>query len=412
MMPFHFSSRTHWNLASNALALKVAELKRAGMAILDLTESNPTRCRFDYPEREILAALARTESLLYEPIPRGLATARNAVCNYYQTHSGLAIYPEHVFLTASTSEAYSFAFRLLADPGDEILIPRPSYPLFDFLARLNDVSLHEYSLEYHNGWHVDFSSLERSVTSRTRAILVVNPNNPTGSGIRDSERERLLSLCRDRQLALISDEVFLDFEFTAGEETPSGGGLATRPERLRSLAGNMETLILCLSGISKMLGLPQLKLAWMAASGPAEWLHPALERLEVIADTFLSVGTPVQHALALLLEKAYSSMRSQILNRVRSNLRTLDDRVARCSGLCERLSSQGGWSAVVSIPRTRSEEDWVLRWLAQDQVLVHPGYFFDFEQEGFLVVSLLPPPDLFREGIERLFSRIEQDMKI
>jgi alanine-synthesizing transaminase len=419
MNPFHFSSRTDWDLSPNELSRRVAEHRREGRPLLDLTESNPTRCELSYPGGKIVEALLQPENLTYEPTPQGLLQAREAVARYYESTAGQRIDPKQILLTASTSEAYSFLFRLLAEPGDQILVPRPSYPLLDFLARLNDVNLKAYTLEYHRGWHVDLSSVEHGLTARTRALLVVNPNNPTGSGIRAQEQEALTAFCRDHQLALISDEVFLDFEF---ENSPSSGfpqtelpGTSSRPSpertRLRSLVGGTEALTFCLSGISKMLGLPQMKLAWVASSGPPAWLTPALERLEVIADTYLSVATPIQHALPTLLQDVRNTMRPQILARVRSNLHALDQRAAQTAGLCERLMAEGGWSAVLAIPRTLTEDAWVLQWLDRDEVLVHPGYFFDFENEGHVVLSLIPPEPVFREGIDRIFSRIAKVLK-
>lgn len=421
MNPFRFSSRTDWNLTSNELSQRVSQHRQRGKLLLDLTESNPTRCDFSYPKERILGTLSQEENFSYEPALKGLLLARNAVSRYYKSTTRQQIDPEHLFLTASTSEAYSFVFRLLANPGDEILVPRPSYPLFDFLARLNDIVLMAYSLEYHKRWRIDFDSIKRALSPNTRAVLVVNPNNPTGSGIPLEEREALLALCREHRLALISDEVFLDFEFSssteesARRETPQINPLSTdstpRPNRLRSFVGTSETLTFCLNGISKMLGLPQMKLAWITCSGPKEWLIPALERLEVIADTYLSVGTPIQRALPVLLDEVRPAMQTQILARLQSNLRALDERLAKTGGLCERLVADGGWSAVISIPRTLGEDSWVLRWLEQDDVLVHPGYFFDFERPGYLVVSLILPEKIFREGIHRIISRIEAELK-
>lgn len=417
MSLFRFASRTDWNLTPNKLARKVAELRRRGRELLDLTESNPTRCGFNYPDAAILGALAQAGSLSYDPAPKGLLAAREAVARYYQARTGLDLDVEHLVLTASTSEAYSYLFRLLAAPEENLLAPQPSYPLFDFLARTNDVVMKPYRLEYHDGWQVDLHSVEQALTPTTRALLVVNPNNPTGSGVHAEDRERLIDLCREHGLALISDEVFLDFEWpenlrsdrsaephNADVETSSSG------KRLKSFAGEERVLTFCLSGISKMLALPQMKLAWIVASGPPAWLSPALERLEVIADTYLSVGTPVQTALPLLLDELRVPMREQILNRIHDNLRFLDAQVSQTHGTCRRLRAEGGWSAVVSIPRIHSEEEWIMRWLENDAIIVHPGYFFDFERPGYLVLSLIPPPHLFQEGVKRLFSRIQSEL--
>jgi alanine-synthesizing transaminase len=421
MNRFPFSSRTDWNLTPNELSRRVSEHRRQERPLLDLTESNPTRCEFHYPHEKILGALSGTDSLSYEPTPLGLYRSREAVARYYESTTGHRLDLNQILLSASTSEAYSFLFRLLADPGDQVLVPRPSYPLLEFLARLNDVELKTYSLEYHQGWHVDVSSVERSLTPRTRALVVVNPNNPTGSGIRIQDREALKALCRDHGLALISDEVFLDFEFGDGPPPdlrhtrqggiPPGASSESRRTRLASLLGEPEVLTFCLNGISKMLGLPQMKLAWIVSSGPRAGLAPALERLEVIADTYLSVGTPIQRALPKLLDDVRPTMTEQILTRVRSNLTALDQRVGQMDGSCERLRADGGWSAVVSIPRTLTEDAWVLQWLNQDEVLVHPGYFFDFENDGYIVLSLIPPEAVFREGINRVFSRIENTLQ-
>jgi alanine-synthesizing transaminase len=419
MNPFHFSSRTNWDLSPNELTMRVAEHRRKGRPVLDLAESNPTRCELSFPSGKILGAFLQPENLSYEPTPLGLLQAREAVAGYYESTADLRIDPKQILLTAGTSEAYSFLFRLLAEPGDQILVPRPSYPLLEFLARLNDIDLKAYTLEYHRGWHIDLNSVERGLTSRTRALLVVNPNNPTGSGIRTQEREALTAFCRDHQIALISDEVFLDFEFVdtlsgdLPQSEPQGTPSRSSPETtgLRSLVGTTGALTFCLNGISKMLGLPQMKLAWIASSGPPALLTPALERLEVIADTYLSVGTPIQRALPTMLQEVRHIMRPQILARVRSNLHALDERVAQTAGLCERLMADGGWSAVLSIPRTVTEDAWVLQWLDQDDVFVHPGYFFDFESDGHIVLSLIPPEPVFRDGIDRIFSRIEKVLK-
>lgn len=397
MEPFRFASRTQWNLTPNEMTRQVAALQRRGVTLQDLTESNPTRCGLEYPTAMIQRALTQKSIVSYDPTPKGLASARLAVSQYLQSKTAAPCDPENLVLTASTSEAYSFLFRLLTEPGDSILVPHPSYPLFDFLGQLNDIDLIPYALEYAAGWHVDDSSLERAVTSKTRAVLVVNPNNPTGSGLPLEERNRLLEFCRQRALALIVDEVFLDFEF------------ATNAPRLKTFAGATETLTFVLNGISKMLGLPQMKLAWIAASGPREWLTPAMERLEVIADTYLSVATPIQLALPSLLAEVRARVQPQILERVRGNLHFLDTCVAGTDGLCRRLVADGGWSAVLSIPRTRSEEEWVLRWLELDHVLVHPGYFFDFQRDGHIVVSLLPPPEIFQDAVQRLMARVLSD---
>ena len=299
--------------------------------------------------------------------------------------------PVGILLTASTSEAYALLFKLLADPGDEVLIPRPSYPLFDYLAALESVRVVEYPLVHHGGWVVDFEVLARKITPRTRAIVVVNPNNPTGSYLKKSELAQLTDLCSNHSLAILSDEVFCDY------------ALADDPRRVSSLVGQEEVLGFSLSGLSKLVGLPQLKLGWIATSGPAEARRAALERLELIADTYLSVGTPVQWAAPELLALR-ETMQKQILDRVRENLAFLQSQIGPESPW-RVLQPEGGWYAVVQAPRIHSEEDWVLTLLGDDNVLVQPGFFFDFENEAFLVASLLTPAATFQEGIRRILAR-------
>jgi len=385
-----FSSRLPDNLRPNRLSERLDAKRRSGAAILDLTESNPTRAGFVYPAEEILQALADPRSLRYEPSPSGLQEAREAVACYY-AERGQTVEPERILLTASTSEAYSYLFKLLCDPGDEVLVPRPSYPLFGFLADLESVRLVQYPLVYHGGWAIELDAVARAVTARTRALALVNPNNPTGSFLKKEERDRLTKLCAERGLAIISDEVFSDYAF--GPDS----------ERVESLADEEAVPAFCLSGLSKIAGLPQMKLGWIVLAGPESALARTQERLELIADTYLSVGTPVQHALRRLLALG-AAVREQIAARVRENLAFL--RSAARGTSCSVLDVEGGWYATVEAPRTRSEEDWCLELLDQDNVLVQPGFFYDFESEAFLVVSLLAPPDAFREGIRRLVGRV------
>jgi len=382
-----FSSRLNWGIPANPLSRLLAEKRASGAAILDLTESNPTNAGFTYPADHILNALADPRSLCYEPSPAGILAARSAVSKYY----GGKVDAGRILLTASTSEAYALLFKLLADPGDEILVPRPSYPLFDFLAALDSVRVVEYPLVYHAGWEIDFDALARKITPRTRAIVVVNPNNPTGSYLKKSELSELTGLCRRYALAILSDEVFSDY------------ALAEDPRRVSSLVNLDEVLTFSLSGLSKLVGLPQLKLGWIAASGPAQARQEALERLELIADTYLSVGTPVQWAAAPLLALR-ESMQGQILQRVRENFAYLGSQIGRDSPW-RVLEPEGGWYAVIQAPRIHTEEDWVLTLLDEDHVLVQPGFFFDFESEAFLVASLLTPPEIFQEGIRRILAR-------
>lgn len=388
-----FAARTDWDLEPNRLAAARERRVRSGQPILDLTESNPTRCGFVYDAAEILEALADERGLTYDPQPRGLAVAREAVAAYY-AESGVRVDPEHVLLTSGSSEAYGFLFRLLAEPGDNVLVPQPGYPLFDFLARLNDVEQIGYRLEYEGSWEIDFDSLEAAASERTRAIVAINPNNPTGSLLKPPEREKLVEFCARREVALISDEVFLDYclpDAARSAGTMAGGGAALR---------------FVLSGISKTLALPQLKLGWIVASGPAGVVEPALARLEVIADTYLSVGGPVQLALPRLLA-GRRGIQQQILARVAGNLERLDACLARQT-LASRLTVEGGWSVILRVPSVHSDEDWALDLLENDGVLVHPGHFFNFGREGHLVVSLLPPADVFAWGVQKLVDRVNR----
>lgn len=385
-----FAARTGWKLAPNAFTLALEKRRAAGGEVLDLTESNPTRCGLAYDQAAILAALAQPGALDYRPDPRGLLEAREAVAAYYRGRAPGAAVPEpdHVFLTASTSEAYTWLFRLLCDPGDEVLVPAPSYPLFEFLAGLQDVRLVPYPLLYDHGWQFDFHSLEKALSPRTRAVLVVNPNNPTGSFVKTEELANLGWLCAPREIALIADEVFLDYPHDR------------RPRH--SLAGQRDLLSFALSGLSKIAGLPQMKLAWIAAGGPQEALAPALARLEVIADTYLSVSTPLQLALPALLEQR-QGLQQQLAARIAQNLAELDRRLAgHAAG--SRLEIEGGWYAVLRVPATQSDEELAIALLEQQSVLVHPGHFYDFPRDGYLVLSLITPAETFAEGARRLLD--------
>lgn len=362
-----FSSRLHWDLRPNRLTELLKAKRAAGETILDLTESNPTVAGFDYPADQILSAFADPRNLIYEPSAQGLLSAREAI----------GPHPGRLLLTASTSEAYSYLFKLLTDPGDEVLVPRPSYPLFEFLATLESVRVVQYPLFYYEGWSIDMQALASSVTSRTRAIVLVNPNNPTGSYLKRGELVELLGICRRHGLAIISDEVFADYAFEPD------------PERVATLSNVEDVLTFSMSGLSKVCGLPQLKLGWIRANGPCA--AEAMERLELIADTFLSVGTPVQHALPQLLA-AGKAVQNQIRSRTKANLALLP----------RRLHVEGGWYATVRVPRTQSEEEWVLHLLSEHNILVQPGYFYDFDSEAYLILSLLTPPDILREAIPNL----------
>lgn len=388
-----FSSRLHWDLRSNPLAQLLEAKRRKAAAILDLTESNPTRAGFVYPEHEILEALAQPEALLYEPSPAGLVPAREAVAEYYRARR-IPIDPEGIILTASTSEAYAYLFKLLAEPGEEILVPRPSYPLFEYLAALESVRPVPYPLRYHGSWSLDVATLASAITARTRAIVLVNPNNPTGSFVKREELEALIPICMEVNLTIISDEVFADYTFDSDRN------------RIETLASEDRVLTFCLSGLSKVAGLPQMKLGWIVLAGPHFLQGTARARLELIADTYLSVGTPVQHALPRLLSLG-KQVRDQIQGRVQANLNLLHSTTTANSS-CNVLHVEGGWNAILQMPRTRSEEQWCLDLLEKDDVLVQPGYFYDFESEAYLVVSLLTPPENFSEGIRRLLARTDQ----
>lgn len=387
---FLFAARTDWQLAPNRLTRLIEERRRKGLPILDLTESNPTHAGFA-PGNEILAAFQDGRSLTYDPDPRGPLKAREAICQYY-AGSGVRVSPEQIFLTTSTSEAYSYLFRLLADPGDHILVPQPSYPLFDFLAGLNDVRAVSYPLCYDGRWRIDTDAVREKWNVRMRAILVVHPNNPTGSFVSTDETAALIRCCRERRTALIADEVFLDYAFV--RETRSAS----------THAAISEVLSFTLSGLSKISALPQMKLSWIVASGPADILKTALERLEVIADTYLSVSVPLAYALPALLDRA-KVIQPQIMDRLQSNLRWLDEALDRHPGL-SRLELEGGWYAILKMPAAMDDEECVLELLAHEGVIVHPGHFYDFNTNGYLVLSLLTNAVDFSEGVTRILARI------
>jgi alanine-synthesizing transaminase len=321
-----FAQRSNWNLAPNRLSEALAKHRAAGKPVLDLTLSNPTECGFTYDESAILDALRNPAALKYEPITRGLASAREAVAEYY-AERGAKVGVDEIFLTTSTSEAYSYLFRLLCNPGDEILIPAPSYPLFDFLADIQDVKLVRYPLVYDHGWQIDFHGLEQGITPRTRAVIVVHPNNPTGHFVKRAEIEKLNAICARRELAIIADEVFLDFSLGAGP--------------VPSFAANTDARTFTMSGLSKICGLPQMKAAWLAISGPQRWKGEALARLEVIADTYLSMNAPVQLAMPAFLSQR-AAFQEQLMARVRRNLAELDRQLAQ-QKVCTRLEVEGGW---------------------------------------------------------------------
>jgi alanine-synthesizing transaminase len=382
-----FADRTNWDRTPNRLGEALAAHRAAGKPLLDLTISNPTQCGFHYNRSEILEALNNPEALLYEPDPKGLESARRSVAGYYLGR-GDDISMDDIFLSTSTSEAYSYAFRTLGNPGDEVLISSPSYPLFDFLAEIQDIKLVRYPLLYDHGWQIDFHALEQATTARTKAVIVVHPNNPTGHFTRPSEMTRLNAICSARQMAIIADEVFLDF--------------ALDGNRARSFAANSGALTLTLSGLSKISGLPQMKSAWLVVAGPEDLKREALARLEVVADTYLSVNAPVQLAMPIFLEQRHS-FNQQVASRMRRNLAELDRQLAG-QKTCTRLLVEGGWYAVLRVPAIRSDEDLALELLTAKGVYVHPGHFYDFPSYGFLVVSLITQETVFSTGMASLLT--------
>jgi len=384
---FMFAKRTNWNLAPNRLSEALAAHRAAGKSLLDLTVSNPTECGFEYDSAAILDALRNPAALSYEPNPRGLESARRAVAGYYADR-GEDVSAEDIFLTASTSEAYSYIFRTLCDPGDELLIPSPSYPLFDFLAEIQDVSLVRYPLLYDHGWQIDFQVLEQAITPRTRGVIVVNLNNPTGNFVKRPEIAKLNSICSKRELAIIADEVFLDF--------------ALEGNRPASFAANRGAPTFTLSGLSKISGLPQMKAAWLIASGPQEWKSAALARLEVIADTYLSVNAPVQLAIPKFVELRHA-FQKQVIERARRNLAELDRQLAAQRGI-SRLKVEGGWCAVLRVPATRSDEDLAIGLLKERGIYVHPGHFYDFPSGRFVILSLLAKEPEITQGVSEILG--------
>ena len=384
-----FSNRTGWKLAPNRFSEMQKLLQESGARVLDLTISNPTRVGLTYDSEAVLKSLVRPEVLDYDPRAKGMLSARQAISDYYrEQHDEFGVNPESLLLTTSTSEAYSYVFRLLCNVQDEIVVPKPSYPLFEFLADLQDVKLVPYPLIYDHGWQIDFLSLYKAVSPRTRAVVVVHPNNPSGSFVSEPESEALNKFCREYDLSLIVDEVFLDY--------PHDGALR------RSFAANSEALTFTLSGLSKISGLPQMKVAWVATSGPADKVNEAMGRLEVIADTYLSMNAPLQLATPVLLEQR-KTIQPLLVDRLRANLEELDHQLQRQSA-CQRLAVEGGWYAVLRVPVTRTDEELAVALLEECLVAVHPGHFYDFSQEGYLVVSLITPPGQFREGVGRVLG--------
>ncbi|MEJ2636949.1 MAG: pyridoxal phosphate-dependent aminotransferase [Calditrichia bacterium] len=386
-----FSERSRWPMSPNPLISLLEKKRNAGEQIFDLTESNPTRAGFQYDPDVILGALNAPRSLIYEPSPQGLPETRRAIAGYYQDR-GVPVDPDSLFLTASTSEAYAFLFKLLANPGDEILIPAPGYPLFEFLSQLESVKFHSYPSSYdsENGWQIDLEILSATISTKTVAIVVVNPNNPTGVYLKEYEFEFINQLCMDHKLALIIDEVFWDYR------------TATHLKNISEGLNNPRALTFVLNGFSKLLGLPQLKLGWIHLNGPEELRSEARARLEIIADTYLSVSTPVQHAAERLFTQK-DTIQEQILSRIQTNLFFLNEETPKAPGW-HVLRREGGWYAVLQIPEHISDEEMTINLLEKENVLIHPGYFYDFPGDNCLVLSLLTAVDIFREGVIKMLK--------
>lgn len=387
-MGIRFSRRADFDLRENALALRIRERRASGARLLDLTESNPTRAGLRAPG-DLLLELSRPDGALHEPQAAGLRTAREAVARGY-ARRGVAVSPDDLFLTASSSESYAFLLKLLCDPGDEILVPRPSYPLFEYLARIEGVVVRTYPLDFDGEWHMSVDRLARLVTGQTRAVVVVHPNNPTGSFVKRAEADALAAFCASRGLAIISDEVFSDFAF---EEDERRFGSFARP--------GGEAVAFALGGLSKSCGLPQMKLGWIGVAGPDAARRDTLARLELIGDTFLSVGTPIQRALPAILSRS-DELQSPIRGRLGRNLARLRAAVAGAPSV-SLLSAEGGWTAILRCPDTVTDEDRALGALDRG-VLVHPGHFFDFDAGAYLVVSLLVDEAVFEEALPTLLD--------
>jgi aspartate/methionine/tyrosine aminotransferase len=385
----NFSSRTNWQFQHNQITECLEARRASGLPVFDLTVSNPTECGFTYPEQTILSAFSNKRILQYEPDPRGLLSAREVVAEYYRKR-GSAINPSNIFLTSSTSEAYSTLFKLLCNAGESILIPTPSYPLFDYLAQLNDVNVLSYKLFYDHGWHIDIASMKNAITASTRAIVLIHPHNPTGMFLKKNDYEQIKSLAKKNNLALIVDEVFIDFGFNDDAN------------RLASMCLSSDILTFTLNGISKIAGMPQMKLGWIAINGPSQLVREASQRLEIIFDTFLSVNTPVQIALPELM-MAGNNIREQISNRVKKNYAFFKNALLSGSA-CSPFECEGGWYAIIRVPRIKPEETLCLELIERYGVNVFPGYYFDFPEEGFLVVSLLVDAIVFEGGIQKIIT--------
>jgi aspartate/methionine/tyrosine aminotransferase len=388
-----FSSRASWDLSPNALSAACDRRRASGRDLIDLTQSNPTDVGLTYPEVDVVDALAHREVLRYRPSPRGLRTCREAIAAWY-LERGVSVDPDHVVVTASSSESYTFVLKLLCDPGDVVLVPRPSYPLFDDLARLDAVRLVEYPLRADDGWRIDVGALRDVVVPEARAVFVVSPNNPTGSYVVASELREIGAVAAERGLAIVCDEVFEPFVWRDASD------------RVRCAASSAEVLTFSLGGLSKAVGLPQMKLGWIVVGGPSRVRDEALERLEMMADTYLSVSTPAQLAAPRWLV-AGRAVREQLAHRILSNRTRLAGAVAPHAPVSVALAD-AGWYALVRIPSLRSDEEWAAHMAEHCGVLVHPGSFFGVERAGTMVVSLIVPPASLEEGMRRLLRGVEE----
>ncbi len=388
-----FSKRTNWDLHPNRLTQLIDERRSQGLPIIDLTESNPTKCGFDYHADELLDALVEEDNLEYKPNPKGSLKARRTISEYYK-EMGITVNPEQIFLTSSTSESYNFIFRLLMDVGDEILVPQPSYPLLDYLAQINDVRVKYYKLLYDDEWHIDFHSLRIAISKNTKAILVIHPNNPTGSYVKKDEFNSLVEIAADNNLAIISDEVFLEYPLYADER------------RIKSFADTDSVLTFTLNGISKMLGLPQMKLGWIVVKGGGKYSDEASTRLEVLTDTFLPVSSPIQNALSKWMNDR-RRVSHQILNRIRENYQALNEYVKNYP-LFQVYKIEGGWNAIIKFPYNTLTEDVSEYLVSKHGVVVQPGYFYDFEKNDCIIISLIVKKEMFRQGIETIAREIQK----
>lgn len=387
-----FSCRTNWNFQNNRITKLIQEYQRNNISIIDLSESNPTKVGFNYPEKFVLKDFCSGKNLIYNPHPKGLINAREAICKFYHKKN-INIHPESIIITAGSSDAYNYIFRLIAEPGDEILVPSPSYPLLQFLSRLNDISIKNYRLLYDGEWHIDIDSIYRNITNKTKAILFIHPNNPTGSYVKNEEYEKVLELANRYGLIFISDEVFYEYE------------IEDKPNKFNSFSEKSDILTFTINGISKLLGLSQMKLGWVIVSGPNKLKQEAINRLEIISDTFLSVNTPVQNSLPIWLEN-YEELHNQIKHRVIINYFRIKDQILANSAI-ELLNVEGGWNGILRFPNIFTDEQWVELFLKKYRLFLQPGYFYDFERGAYLLVSLLLPENIIKKNIIAVLDEVK-----